>query len=181
MFTSNKWLKLKTPPNSIGRKDFIKNLVKEFHSTTNIEAHEQITANLANFAYDPINFQYLYEANALDLFILLLSSPDEKLVLHGAAGLCNICIDPRCREEITKPENLKIIFELFQNTSAIETTIHLLTLIYILASFKDLRSNICTSENIQRIDNLRKSSDNRIRSLVIVLLEDFVTNDQKNL
>lgn len=51
-----------------------------------------MTANLANFSYDPLNFPYLTEAKAVDLFLQLLASPNEKLILHGIAGLCNLCL-----------------------------------------------------------------------------------------
>lgn len=51
-----------------------------------------MTANLANFSYDPLNFPYLTEARAVDLFLQLLGSPNEKLILHGIAGLCNLCL-----------------------------------------------------------------------------------------
>lgn len=54
------------------------------------EAQEQVTANLANFAYDPINWQYLKDAAAVELFLELLSSRNPRLILHGTAALCNI-------------------------------------------------------------------------------------------
>lgn len=56
-----------------------------------LEAQEQVTANLANFAYDPLNWAYLKTADTLKLFIELLETPNENLNLHGTAGLCNIC------------------------------------------------------------------------------------------
>lgn len=56
------------------------------------EAQEQVTANLANFAYDPINFEYLREALAIELFLELLANVNPKLVRHGIAGICNICL-----------------------------------------------------------------------------------------
>lgn len=56
------------------------------------EAQEQVTANLANFSYDPLNFEYLRESKAVELFIALLSCPNPKLTLHGIAGLCNLCV-----------------------------------------------------------------------------------------
>lgn len=174
MFTSSKWLKIKTPPNSLGRKEFIESLVKEFHTTTNIEAQEQITANLANFAYDPINYKYLTDANALDLFILLLNSPNEKLVLHGSAGLCNICSDLYSLEEITKPQNIKVITEVFEKTRDTEVSINLLVLFYFLSCKKNLRSLIFTLENIKKIQLLKKSSEKRLVSLSTVLFEDFI-------
>lgn len=65
-----------------------KSLVIVFFSIS--EAQEQVTANLANFAYDPINWQYLKDGAAIELFLELLSSQNPRLVLHGTAALCNI-------------------------------------------------------------------------------------------
>lgn len=56
------------------------------------EAQEQVTANLANFAYDPLNYEYLKESKAVELFVHLLSSPNPNLALHGIAGICNLCL-----------------------------------------------------------------------------------------
>lgn len=56
------------------------------------EAQEQVTANLANFSYDPLNYTYLKEAKAVELFLHLLSTHNPNLLLHGLAGLCNLCL-----------------------------------------------------------------------------------------
>lgn len=114
MFTNHNQLKRKTPANGIDRKEYIGLLIDEFHETTDVgkkcrsfidepifksfhsiliaEAKEQISANLANFAYDPINYTYLREGLAIELFIDLLSSSNTLLVRHGIAGLCNLCL-----------------------------------------------------------------------------------------
>lgn len=56
------------------------------------EALEQVTANLANFAYDPINWPYLHEAEALNVFIAALDTQNPILQLHAVAALCNFCL-----------------------------------------------------------------------------------------
>lgn len=56
------------------------------------EAQEQVTANLANFSYDPLNYGYLRESQAVELFLQILNSPNSNLVSHGIAGLCNLCL-----------------------------------------------------------------------------------------
>lgn len=56
------------------------------------EALEQVTANLANFAYDPINWPYLHEAEALELFVTALDTQNPNLQLHAVAALCNFCL-----------------------------------------------------------------------------------------
>ncbi|XP_061394262.1 uncharacterized protein LOC133329815 [Musca vetustissima] len=93
MFSSHKGLKRKTPCPGINREEFIEHLVEEYYTTTNVEAQEQVTANLANFAYDPINWEYLKKKEAIQVFLELLATSNETLKLHGIAGLCNICLD----------------------------------------------------------------------------------------
>lgn len=59
---------------------------------TLLEAKEQVTANLANFAYDPINYEFLKKSSVLEIFLHLLVSGNEKLTLHGITGICNFCL-----------------------------------------------------------------------------------------
>lgn len=47
-------------------------------------------ANLANFAYDPINYPHIRSQRVIDLFLELLVLDDNKLVAFAAAGLCNL-------------------------------------------------------------------------------------------
>ncbi|KAH9306298.1 hypothetical protein KI387_010702, partial [Taxus chinensis] len=77
-------------------------LVNEFQKTTDEEAKEQIVAHLANFAYDPYNYNFLRKLNVLDLFLDCLTEPNEKLVEFGAGGICNSCADPANAAVIVK-------------------------------------------------------------------------------
>ncbi|XP_059937542.1 armadillo repeat-containing protein 7 isoform X4 [Mesoplodon densirostris] len=43
----------------VGRLGYLQALVTEFQATESQDAKEQVLANLANFAYDPSNYQYL--------------------------------------------------------------------------------------------------------------------------
>ncbi|XP_051014989.1 armadillo repeat-containing protein 7 isoform X3 [Acomys russatus] len=43
----------------VGRLGYLQALVTEFQETESLDAKEQVLANLANFAYDPGNYQYL--------------------------------------------------------------------------------------------------------------------------
>lgn len=54
------------------------------------EAKHQTIANLANFAYDPINYEYMKQLYLIDLFLAQLSENDETLIHFALAGLCNI-------------------------------------------------------------------------------------------
>lgn len=73
-----------------GRSRQSSDILKYFHFFS--EALEQVTANLANFAYDPINWPHLHEADALDVFIASIENPNPNIQLHAVAGLCNFCL-----------------------------------------------------------------------------------------
>lgn len=50
---------------------------------TSSEAKEQVLANLANFAYDPNNMEYLKELQVTDLFLDMLTEKNENFVEFG--------------------------------------------------------------------------------------------------
>ncbi|XP_023507820.1 armadillo repeat-containing protein 7 isoform X1 [Equus caballus] len=64
----------------VGRLGYLQALVTEFQETESEDAKEQVLANLANFAYDPSNYQYLRQLQVLDLFLDSLSEENETLV-----------------------------------------------------------------------------------------------------
>ncbi|XP_059991257.1 armadillo repeat-containing protein 7 isoform X3 [Lagenorhynchus albirostris] len=78
----------------VGRLGYLQALVTEFQATESQDAKEQVLANLANFAYDPSNYQYLRQLQVLDLFLDSLSEENETLVEFAigskawGAGLC---------------------------------------------------------------------------------------------
>lgn len=49
-------------------------------------------ANLANFAYDPVNYDYLRQLGIIDLFLHVLSENDKTLVRFAIGGICNLCL-----------------------------------------------------------------------------------------
>ena len=59
-----------------------------FHIT---DAKEQVLANLANFSYDPVNYDYLRELKVTTLFLETLSENNKTLVRFAIAGICNLC------------------------------------------------------------------------------------------
>lgn len=52
------------------------------------EAKEQVLANLANFAYDPKNYEYLRQLQVLDLFLDMLTEDNETLVEFAIGKNC---------------------------------------------------------------------------------------------
>uniref|UniRef100_A0ABI8AJN1 Armadillo repeat containing 7 n=1 Tax=Felis catus TaxID=9685 RepID=A0ABI8AJN1_FELCA len=69
----------------VGRLGYLQALVTEFQETESQDAKEQVLANLANFAYDPNNYQYLRQLQVLDLFLDSLSEENENLVEFAIA------------------------------------------------------------------------------------------------
>mmetsp|Transcript_46648 Transcript_46648/g.77738 ORF Transcript_46648/g.77738 Transcript_46648/m.77738 type:complete len:99 (+) Transcript_46648:32-328(+) len=93
MFTSRTRLEEKARSSKgPSRFEYLQALVTEFQETTQEEAKEQVLANLANFAYDPINYDWLHELRVIDLFLDCLTEPSERMVEFGMAGLCNCCL-----------------------------------------------------------------------------------------
>jgi len=49
-------------------------------------------ANLANFAYDPINYGYMRQLQIIDLFLHTLSENNPKLIRFAIGGICNLSL-----------------------------------------------------------------------------------------
>ncbi|TMW53991.1 hypothetical protein DOY81_000923 [Sarcophaga bullata] len=176
MFSSHEHLKRKTPEQGINRQEFIEHLVEEYYTTTNVEAQEQVTANLANFAYDPINWEYLKTAEVLNLFMELLDNPNENLQLHASAGLCNICLDQESINYIVNDQNLKNIKKRLFLTRNPNIILNLLTLFYqLIANQLRAKANILCASVLKQIKefNLRYENDKRIVNIISLLLEEF--------
>ncbi|KAL2317305.1 hypothetical protein Fmac_031181 [Flemingia macrophylla] len=75
------------------------------------ETREKILANLANFAYDPYNYNFLRQLNVLELFIDCLTEPNEKLVEFGIGGICNSCADPANAAIVTNFGGIPLIIQ----------------------------------------------------------------------
>lgn len=71
-----------------------------------IEAKIQTSANLANFAYDPINFGHLRRNGVPELYLENLAATEDALVLNGIAGICNLCLG-----NVIKCLQIKCVFD----------------------------------------------------------------------
>ena len=69
MFTSKAKLERKTGKRGMGRFQYLQALVTEFQDTSKHDFKLQVLANLANFAYDPVNYDFFRQLNILDLFL----------------------------------------------------------------------------------------------------------------
>ncbi|XP_073247368.1 armadillo repeat-containing protein 7-like isoform X2 [Porites lutea] len=118
MFSSQTRIDSKTGADDLGRFEYLQALVTEFQDTDKQGAKEEILANLANFAYDPINYDHFRKLNVVDLFmdkenkqhiidnggislvVNCLSSPNEETVLSAITTLMFLTT-PQTQPEIT--------------------------------------------------------------------------------
>ncbi|GAA5802791.1 hypothetical protein HPULCUR_008266 [Helicostylum pulchrum] len=95
MFQSKEYILKKHGQNGTDRAYYLKQLTEEYKKTDKQEAKQQVLANLANFAYDPINFNMLWDLQVVDLFLEATTSKDPLLQEFGMGGLANICLEKR--------------------------------------------------------------------------------------
>ncbi|XP_046805714.1 armadillo repeat-containing protein 7 isoform X1 [Lucilia cuprina] len=185
MFSSHNYLKRKTPEQGINRQEYIEHLVEEYYTTTNVgklkthqnnEAQEQVSANLANFAYDPINWDYLKTAEVLKLFFELLELPNEKLQLHGSAGLCNICLDKQALKYIIKADNFYKLKNLLLKTTNLNIVLNSLTLLYqLLSNLPPTKNCILCATILKKIQHFKTvyEKDQRIVNICNLIIAEF--------
>ena len=140
---------------------------------TILEAQQQVTANLANFAYDPINYEFLKKAKAHDLFLEVLPHSDEKLVLHGIAGLCNFVTDKLIRDYVIRSGGIRPILKLLRHSNKDIVINALTTLIFL--NTEESKSDIFAKENINRVKDLVKTDNKRVQNVANLFLENANT------
>lgn len=198
MFSNHKFLEKRTPANGIGRCEYIKLLADEYKTTSSpgksqstksprtilkksffLEAKLQISANLANFSYDPINYNFLKEAGVLGIFLELLVCENEQLVVHGLAGLCNICLDPESFDFILAENGFQLITNLIISSKNTEILVNALTTtIFLLETSKN--SLKVPRELIEKVQQLSKLDNLRIKKLATLFLIDYVLDESIN-
>ena len=57
-----------------------------------LDAKQQVLANLANFAYDPINYEFIRKLHIIDLFLDEIDNTNENITEFAIGGLCNLCL-----------------------------------------------------------------------------------------
>jgi len=170
MFVTQQELETRTTGFNRPRFNHLQALVTEFQDTEFMQAKEQVLANLANFGYDPINYEAFRQLNVIDLFIDSLSESNEKLIEFGIGGLCNCCIDKKNAKIIIETENaLQQIIKCVTHTNLAIATSSITTLIYLINSLT--KNTIATTEVKELMRTLARSTDLRLKNLVIVFLQ----------
>ncbi|KAK1285936.1 hypothetical protein QJS10_CPB20g01260 [Acorus calamus] len=111
MFTNERRQAERTGKYGTPRLQHLQELVIQFQQATDEESKEKIVAHLANFAYDPYNYNFLRQLNILELFLDCLTEPNEKLIEFGAGGICNACVDPANAAVIIQCDGISLIIQ----------------------------------------------------------------------
>ncbi|CAF1064859.1 unnamed protein product [Brachionus calyciflorus] len=178
MFSTPGSLSKRTGKADLNRYAYLKELVQEYKSTNvSIEKKEQVLANLGNFAYDPINYEYFRRLNILDIFMenLLLFQENKNLnlkILHfSIAAICNLCLDPKNRDYLIKNNLANLIpncLSIQPINENVEIVLNVLTIIVFLTENIEEGSNESVEETKCQILNFKNDRVN-FKSLIYEL------------
>ncbi|KAI5642237.1 hypothetical protein NE865_05599 [Phthorimaea operculella] len=172
MFSNKAQLKKRTPENGTDRESFLSLLVDEYINTTSFDAKCQVLANLANFAYDPINYGYIRDVGVLDIFLYVLKNETNSRLLHFAtAGICNLSVDPLNAEYILTHAGLNPIVALLKCDHTDIVSDAITTLIYLYN--QQTEPEIKNPEVIETVQKLSEMDDKQIANLAAVFLQDI--------
>ncbi|XP_034841454.1 armadillo repeat-containing protein 7 [Maniola hyperantus] len=171
MFSSKVQLQKRTPENGTDRESYLTLLVDEYINKESNESKCQVLANLANFAYDPINYGFIRDVGGLDIFIHVLKNENNGTLLHFAAsGISNLCIDPENVEYVLKHADLKIIRTLLKSSHS-ETVAEAIT-IFIYLYHSHAKSAVESLNIIPDIQSLTNSEIKVISNLANIFIDD---------
>lgn len=153
----------------VNRYKYLLNLVTEFQESDNLDDKLQVLGNLANFAYDPINHDFLKQVGAVDLFIDSLGESDKQIVRFSLTGLSNLCANADFADFVLSRFGHEVIANCLTSLD-IETVLASLTCLIFLAF--DHR-HIVDQQLATCVASLKNSSDKRLQVLSSVFLEDF--------
>ncbi|XP_075418309.1 armadillo repeat-containing protein 7 isoform X1 [Tenrec ecaudatus] len=162
----------------MGRLGYLQALVTEFQETESQDAKEQVLANLANFAYDPNNYQYLRQLRVLDLFLDCLSEENETLVEFAIGGLCNLCVDRANRTHVLQTGGLPLIINCLSSPREETVLSAVTTLIYLSPPGRGRHPELTAQPVVQCLLRFSLSSSTRLRNLAQVFLEDVCSPGQ---
>jgi len=170
MFQSKELIIRKTGRFGTPRFDYLQLLVTEFQDTANEEYKHQILANLGNFSYDPINYEWLRQLNVPDLFLDMLTETDEKYLEFSMSGLSNMICDRKNVEIVIKNGGIPLILKQLSSTNE-ETVLSAITCLYYLVN-PMTRGEILSRPVISAIEAYSHAPTHRLRNLAKVWLQE---------
>lgn len=132
-----------------------------------LDAKEQVLSNLANFAYDPINYGYMRQLQIIDIFLDTLSENNPKLVRFAVGGICNLCLG-------------KLIFNGTEKLHMVFNIITILYYSYIFFSDAINKIYILRNRGVELVSSLLSSQDEDIILSAISTLMFLITSESRN-
>jgi len=171
MFLSKSNVKTKGAKSGRGRFEYLQTLVTEYQDTDKADSKNQILANLANFAYDPLNYEYLRQLNVVDLFIDVLDEDDDSRVEFAIGGLCNVTVDETNRQYVVENDGVTAVVNCL-SSSREETVLNALTTLINLLTPQS-KKEILSDELVDCVKQLTQSTNPRLRNLSTIFVEDY--------
>lgn len=190
MFSTPYSLKKRTGKFDLERGAYLKQLLEEFESDkTDEEKKEQVLANLGNFAYDPINYEYFRRFNIIDIFVRNLKEFRAckkrnqyfslKILDFSISAICNLCLDSKNKEFLFKNDAINLMLyslAIELNSNSVEIVLNIITFLIFVFDEKTRNEIINYSdENINfmaLITAFSKSKNKRLSNLATIFLEN---------
>ena len=152
-----KWVPVYRPE----RFEYLSALINEYESAQSDGIKEEVTSNLANFAYNPVNHCHLKQLGVHNLFLDLILSENICFNRIGIMGMTNFSPDPDISKFVQ--QNLSSFTHLL---NAIDNDIitSVLTLLFFIG--KDLLNNDIR-ETLQNLKS--KNITEQIRNLIEIV------------
>jgi armadillo repeat-containing protein 7 len=195
MFSTPQSLQRRTGRFGVGRFAYLKQLCDEYKSeSTSSEKREQVLANLGNFAYDPINYEYFRRLNVIDVFLNVLndcymnekereSASKLKLVEYALGAVCNMCPDPTSRDYMLGRDLIKMVINcLSLKMAQAELTLNALAILVQLGADSECDIIELLSKDsyaVQLVEDQKFHLDKRVANLATLFITDFVSQFQK--
>ncbi|KAK4322612.1 hypothetical protein Pmani_006643 [Petrolisthes manimaculis] len=176
MFTSQALLERRSGKKGVDRPQYLKELLEEFNNTDQPEVKCQVLANLANFAYDPINYPWLRQLKVIDVFLTQVSEGSTDLCHFATAGLCNLALDKENKAYINKSGGVAIVSECLNSQHPDIVAAALTTLMFLVTP--QSKPEITNNSVVRQMVTLTTSDDPRIRNLANIFLVDYCTSEQ---
>lgn len=173
MATSSRYLQSKSQGQD--RFDYLQTLVTEFQDTDSQDSKEQVLANLANFAYDPSNYQYLRQLQVIDLFLDMLTEENERFVEFGIGGLCNLCLEKQNKEYILQNNGVQAVLDCLSSSNEDTVLSAITTLMYLTTPLS--QQEMTAVPVIQCMLRFSLSKNKRLSNLANLFLEDICSAD----
>eukprot|EP00299_Pterocystis_sp_00344_P013550 c6651_g1_i2.p1 GENE.c6651_g1_i2~~c6651_g1_i2.p1 ORF type:complete len:158 (+),score=36.12 c6651_g1_i2:39-512(+) len=148
--------------------------IRYFHSPHLTSAEkEQIIANLANFAYDPINYEHFRRLNILDLFLdhITPDQSNDKIAKFAVAGLCNCMCDPANQQYILENDGLAVLLVCLTHSNEDVITYVITTLIYL--NSEQSRQVLSQQNILDRMRYLRTLPSNRLQNITQIFMDTY--------